>query len=236
MGFQPSQTAKLRWNPSSAKPLKSLFPSLFWANTAMAFRARHIDQWIDTNDHAVEFGSLQIEDSEILPADALDGEAPDQQRLTEASGNEGASFERAYHRAALVLWPQDHFVDVLLQAGPAAALPYFKDRVQASNSPLAQVADRQTLHSIAERVIAVWEATGSGGYRDRSKESDRSEMIALLGQLADAPLLERFIARVVTREYDGGENEVMAANVRWPASGCFQVSPSPWPRGNWLRR
>jgi len=177
--------------------------------------SRQIDQWIDTNDHAVEFGSLPIEDCEILPAGALDGEAPDQQRLTEASGNEGASFERAYHRAALVIWPEDHFVDVLLQAGPAAALPYFKDRVQASNSPLAQVAYRQMLHSIAERIIAVWEATGNDSYRDRSKESDRSEMIALLGQVADVPLLERFIARVVTREYDGSENEVIAANVRW---------------------
>jgi len=176
---------------------------------------RRIDQWMDTNDHAVEFGSLPIEDREILPAGALDGEAPDQQRLTEASGNEGASFERSYHRAALVIWPQDRFVDVLLQAGPAAALPYFKDRVQASNAPSAPAADRQTVHSIAERIITAWEATGNDGHRKRDKESDRSDMIALLGQLADAPLLERFIAGVVTREYDGSENEAIAANVRW---------------------
>jgi len=176
--------------------------------------SRHIDQWIDTNDHAAEFGSLPIEDGEILPAGALEGEAPDQQRLTEATGNEGASFERSYRRAALVIWPQDRFVDVLLQAGPAAALPYFKDRVQASNSLSAPAADGQTLLSIAERIIAVWEATEKGGYRGRCKESDRRDMIALLGQLADAPLLERFIAGVVTREYNGSENEAMAANVQ----------------------
>jgi len=121
--------------------------------------SQHIDQWIDTNDHAVKFGSLPIKDGEILPAGALDGEAPDQQRLTEATGNEGASFERSYHRAALVIWPQDRFVDVLLQAGPTALLPYFKDRVQASNSLSVPDADRQTVHFIAERTIAVWEAT-----------------------------------------------------------------------------
>jgi hypothetical protein len=177
--------------------------------------SRHIDQWTDTNDHAVEFGSLPIEDGEILPAGGLDGEAPDQQRLTEATGNEGASFERSYHRAVLVIWPQDRFVDVLLQAGPAAALPYLKDRVQASNSLLVPAAERQTVHFIAERIIAVWEATGNGGYRRRGKESDRSDMIALLGQLTDAPLLERFVTGVVTREYDGTENEAVAANVRW---------------------
>jgi 2OG-Fe(II) oxygenase superfamily len=175
----------------------------------------HIDQWIDTNDHAVEFGSLPIEDGEILPAGALDGKAPDQQRLMEATGNEGASFERSYHRAALVIWPQDRFVDVLLQAGPGAALPYFKDRVQALNSLSVPATDQQTAHFIAERIIAVWEATAKGGYRGRGKESNLSDMIALLGQLADAPLLDRFIAGVVTREYSGSENEAMAANVQW---------------------
>ncbi len=177
--------------------------------------SRHIDQWIDTNDHPVKFGSLPIEDSEILPAGALDGEAPDQQRLTEATGNEGASFDRSYHRAALVIWPQDRFVDVLLQAGPAAALPYFKDRVQASNSLSVPAADRQTVHFIAERIIAVWETTAKGDYRGRGNESGLSDMIALLGQLADAPLLDRFIAGVVTREYSGSENEAMAANAQW---------------------
>jgi hypothetical protein len=177
--------------------------------------SRHIDQWIDTNDCAVEFGSLPIENGEILPAGALDGEAPDQQRLTEASGNEGADFERSYHRAALVIWPQERFVEVLLQAGPAAALPYFKDCVQALNSLSASDADRQAVRFTAERIIAVWEAAEDFRDGDRCKESDRSQMIALLGQLADAPLLERFIAGVVTREYDGSENEAMTANLRW---------------------
>ncbi len=176
-------------------------------------RSRHIDQWIDTNDHVVEFGSLPIQEGEILPAGALDGEVPDQQRLTEASGNEGTSFERSYHRAALVLWPQNRFVDVLLQVGPAAALPYFKDRVQVSNSASAPAADRQVLHSIGERIIAVWEANEKKGYRGRGKESDRTDMVALLGQLDDASLLEKFIAGVLTRDYGGGENKVLAVNV-----------------------
>lgn len=178
-------------------------------------RSRHIDQWIDTNDHAADFGSLPIGDGEILPTGALDGEAPDQQRLTEATGNEGASFERSYHRAALVIWPQDRFVDVLLQAGPAAALPYLKDRVQAAKSLSVPAADRQTVHFVAERIIAVWEATANDAYRRRAKESDPSDMIALLGQMAAGPLLERFIAGVVTREYSGSENQATAASVRW---------------------
>ena len=43
-------------------------------------------------------------------------------RHMEASGNEGASFERSYHRAALVIWHRQHYAKVLLQAGVGAAL------------------------------------------------------------------------------------------------------------------
>lgn len=35
--------------------------------------------------------------------------SPDRQKLMEASGNEGASYERSYHRAAVVLWRRDRY-------------------------------------------------------------------------------------------------------------------------------
>ena len=177
--------------------------------------SRCIDQWVDTNDHAADFGSLPIAEGEILPANALEGEAPDQQRLTEATGNEGASFERSYHRAALVLWPRNRFVDVLLQAGPSAALPYFQEHLRGWNSR-SQAADRQSLCSVAERIITAWERTENRTYwqRDKEKESVRSHMIRLLGQLGDKQLLKRFLAGAVTREYDGSENQAIVTQIR----------------------
>ena len=36
-------------------------------------------------------------------------------------------FERAYRRAALVLWPRERFFAVLCQAGVAVTLPYLAD-------------------------------------------------------------------------------------------------------------
>jgi hypothetical protein len=83
----------------------------------------YIDQWRDQHDQPVEFGEIPLEPGELLPDSALDDEEPDEQRLMEATGNEGASFERSYHRAALVIWRRDRYADVLLQAGVAAALP-----------------------------------------------------------------------------------------------------------------
>ncbi len=65
---------------------------------------QYVDEWRDTDDRVVEFGRIPLAGGELLPAGALDGEPPDEKRLTEASGNEGATYERSYHRAALVLW------------------------------------------------------------------------------------------------------------------------------------
>jgi hypothetical protein len=87
---------------------------------------QYMDEWRGTDDRVVEFGRIPITGGELLPAGALDGEPPDEKRLTEASGNEGATYERSYHRAALVLWRQSRSADVLLQAGVVAALPYLK--------------------------------------------------------------------------------------------------------------
>jgi hypothetical protein len=85
---------------------------------------QYIDEWRDTQDAGVDFGPVPLGEGELVPEGALDGEPPDKKRLTEASGNEGASYERSYHRAALVLWPQERYSDVLLAAGVVATLPY----------------------------------------------------------------------------------------------------------------
>src|SRR5207248_2227236 len=87
---------------------------------------QYLDEWRDTDDRAVEFGSIPLMEGELLPAGALDEEPPDDKRLTEATGNEGATYERSYHRAALVIWPANRMTGVLLEAGVAATLPYLK--------------------------------------------------------------------------------------------------------------
>ena len=87
---------------------------------------QYVDEWRDTDDRVVEFGRIPLAGGELLPEGALDGEPADEKRLTEASGNEGATYERSYHRAALVLWNRNRTVDVLLQAGVVAVLPHLK--------------------------------------------------------------------------------------------------------------
>lgn len=76
----------------------------------------YVDHWVDAQNRSVDFGKLPLKENELLPAGALDDAAPDEQRLTEATGNEGASFERSYRRAALVMWLRDRSADAILLA------------------------------------------------------------------------------------------------------------------------
>ena len=70
------------------------------------FESRHwLDGWIDADGTRPSFDEIPLLAAELLPADALDGAEPDEQRVHEASGNEGVSLERTYRSAALAIWP-----------------------------------------------------------------------------------------------------------------------------------
>ncbi len=188
---------------------------------------RYIDHWVNPDDVPVGFGKIPLGEGEVLPAGALDDELPDEQRVTEATGNEGASFERSYHRAALLIWPRNRFVNVLLQAGVQAALPYLDKRVEScSTAASAGEADLAVILAEIRKVIKAWEvemrreqrfraqyADGDADdyYAEEPTKGDRSRMVALLGRLADNQLLERFVSEVVTTQFDGSENEALAA-------------------------
>ena len=62
-----------------------------------------LDGWARPDGAAADYGALPLLAGELMPAGRLDPERPDSQRLLEASGNEGATIERFYRRAALVV-------------------------------------------------------------------------------------------------------------------------------------
>jgi hypothetical protein len=173
---------------------------------------QYVDEWRDENDVAVKFGSIPIAAGELLPAGALDGEPPDNKRLLEASGNEGATYERSYHRAVLVLWPQERYAEVLLQAGVVAALPYLKQLAEGGERARTEAV------ALAERMLESWSSDSQrwdsfrlGGGRPQPEH--RCEMIAALVKLKAPALLERFIGHAVAASYDGSENAALISSV-----------------------
>jgi 2OG-Fe(II) oxygenase superfamily len=175
----------------------------------------YVSQWRNLRDEPVEFGEIPLAPGELLPVGALDDEQPDEQRLMEASGNEGASFERSYHRAALVIWRRERYAEVLLQAGVAAALPYLKEKIEACAAKNAPPAARKEAVALARQLVNAWqEAPEHAGYHQPVRLEKRDGILRQLNELGDAALLEEFIAKVVTRDYDGSDNAALAASAR----------------------
>jgi hypothetical protein len=181
---------------------------------------RYVSDWVDLDDHAVAFGKIPLGEAELLPAGALDNEPPDQQRVSEATGNEGASFERSYHRAAIVIWGQDNYPNVLLQAGVGGMIPYLSKCVEECLSlPKAKRTEawQKTLSSV-ELVIESWEnaAQHYGDYSlDEEEQKNRSAMLRVLLKIKDARLLQRFIEQVVAKHYEGHEKSQLIRSFQW---------------------
>ena len=58
--------------------------------------------WRRPDGKTAGLGDLPFDENELCPPDAFEDMTPDEQHFHEATGNEGASFERTYRRASLV--------------------------------------------------------------------------------------------------------------------------------------
>jgi hypothetical protein len=210
LGYDTYRRSRGRWHRESEDAACESYEVIDVSESSQA-----VDEWVDSQDQRVMIGRIPLAGGELLPQGSLDDEEPDEQRVSEATGNEGASFERSYHRAALVLWRRDRFRDVLLQAGVGAAFPLLKDLIRGVRTAAASEADRREALAFAARVIEAWGATRP--YFWYGKQDDRPARSAMLNELlrlGDVDLLERFLSDVVTREYDGSENQALAAAAR----------------------
>jgi hypothetical protein len=108
---------------------------------------RRIHDWRLPDGTATTMGDLPFDEAEISPPGAFDDLEDVEPNFQEATGNEGASFERFYQRAALVLWPRAHRGQVLAGGGLGVSLP------------------------VLERLITEWEAGGSAPDDPRRTEA-----------------------------------------------------------------
>jgi hypothetical protein len=167
--------------------------------------ARYIDGLIAPDGQRLALGRLPLGHGELLPAGALDDEPPDEDRLLESTGNAGVSFERAYRRAAVILWPRAQQVEVLLQAGVGAALPMLEDVLAAD----AAGADSPAL-DMAGRIVARWARQSPPRHAAVREGPLRARMLRCLARLGTTAPGERFLREVLVADYDGSENAALA--------------------------
>ena len=178
-------------------------------------RSMTLSDWRRPDGGTTALGGIPVEAEEFVPPDACDALEPDEEHFREATGNEGASFERTYRRAALVLWPSDRLFAVLSQAGLRVTLPYLDDLVRRWAE---DGGDRQSLlwheaHDLAGHMLAQWPRR-DGYPRSDETPGDAARMLDLLTRTADTELIERFLAEVTAAGvYGKGDNAAIVAAI-----------------------
>lgn len=124
--------------------------------TDVTDRCQELTNWQSPDDTPPPVRTLPFEGEDLLPANVLEGIAPDEQSFSEATGNEGGTFERAWRRAALVLWPRLHADAVLAQREPDLTVPWLEAAAAAwVDGDLASPARARAMR-IAEQVVRRW--------------------------------------------------------------------------------
>jgi predicted 2-oxoglutarate/Fe(II)-dependent dioxygenase YbiX len=159
---------------------------------------------------------IPVEDDEVSPPAAFEGLDPDEQHFHEATGNEGASFERTYRRAALVLWPRERLFAVINQAGVEVTLPYLADLIKrwAASGKDNDLPLWREAHQLSGHMVATW-PTRDWQPRGDNDATSTGQMLGLLCRLKDLMRLESLLAMIATRGgFDLGDSEPIADALR----------------------
>ncbi|MBZ4194789.1 MAG: 2OG-Fe(II) oxygenase [Candidatus Contendobacter sp.] len=151
-----------------------------------------ISQWRGVNGKRPTWGDFPFDEQELCPPNAFDGLEPDELHFQEATGNEGASFDRTYRRAALVLWPRRQWLAVLNQPGLSATLPYLEELTEgwiaSGKNPTSSLWCEA--HELAGHMLQTWPLQDRGTWQDGS-DSAATRMLNALTWLNDP---ERIVA------------------------------------------
>lgn len=142
--------------------------------------------------------SMPLHDEELLPPDALEDEPPDESHYHEASGNEGATFERTYRRAALVFWPRANDLALSIEAGPE----YVAERLQALLKQASPQARAQAVTLVAVLTRSP-QAHTDAGIRPSAVRAWHRELPTAVGAIlralarwSDSGVIGEFLTRV----------------------------------------
>jgi hypothetical protein len=171
-------------------------------------RALTLSHWQRPDGGAAGLDDLPFDDAELCPPNAFADLEPDEQHFHEATGNEGASLDRSYHRAGLVLWPRARRLAVLNQAGLRTTLPYLEELTacwEASGatmgSPRWQEADALSGYMLRSWPHRSWRPEG---------DSDPARMLDLQVRLGNSARIDAFFAELSAEgHYAASDNEAI---------------------------
>ena len=171
-------------------------------------RVTTVSEWRCPDGNPSTLNALPFQENELCPPDALADAEPDEEYFHEATGNEGASFERTYRRAAIVLWPKARKLAVFNQAGLDVTLPYLAELAQrwADSGEGVESSLWQEAHTLSGYMLQDWPTRR--GYNGRME--NEVNLLTSLHRLRDTARIESFLSDIsAVGAYGGNENEAM---------------------------
>jgi hypothetical protein len=134
---------------------------------------------------------IPVMEGEFSPPLSFEELEPDEQHFHEATGNEGASFERTYRRAALILWPRERLLAVINQAGLGVTLPFLEHLVDRSSAG-GDGAMRDQAQALLREILSAWPRGGRFPHGN-DERSDAGRFLSLLVRMNDEAKLQAFL-------------------------------------------
>jgi predicted 2-oxoglutarate/Fe(II)-dependent dioxygenase YbiX len=155
-----------------------------------------IHDWCLPDGSEPAMGELPFSEDELSPPDALADLGETEPEFSEATGNEGASFERFYQRAALILWPRGRRAPVLAAGGVGVSVPALLALVRRWELAGARAGDDlwQEGRALARAIRDDW-PTHDWAREEASKTGQMRDLMVVQLRLDDLDGCVDFIAR-----------------------------------------
>ncbi len=157
-------------------------------------RALILSEWRRPDGGEAKFDDFPFSEDELCPPDAFEDLAPDEEHFHEATGNEGASFERTYRRAGFVLWPGARRLAVLNQAGLRTTLPYLENLTARweSSSPSIHSSLWREADELSGHMLSSWPRASLRS----DKDDEAGRMLDLLVRLGNVKRIDECLSEL----------------------------------------
>ena len=183
------------------------------------------EHWRDRAGRKAGFGSIPLDEDEIVAASPLDAGEPSEEEFEGYTGNAGMTVDRWYRRAAVTIWPREEHFAVLCEAGTAACIGGLEQMVRRlGRAPAADLhARREACLAFAAAIVESWKGPDYGGRADGRDALDPGLFPALLCELDEPGLLRRFIREVMPKDGEARFGESFAQSGRRHGWRCFEA-------------
>ncbi len=194
-----------RWGdePDDSAPMEEVFDGLY---TLLG--------WVASDGEVKpDFPGIPLRDGEALPAGALDDVEPEEQTLTEATGNEGVSLERSYRWAALVIWPKSKAVPAIADGSISGAVNYVAGELEGVT---ASHSKRSLAIGLITQLFDAWPEANPYQEPEQFMEQGGDnirKVMGILSEIDDEEQTARFLDVVVAKQYHEDLNDSVISAV-----------------------